>query len=463
MSLPVTYIFGEFRLDTARRLLFNGDEITRLPERAFQLLLLLLDARGEIVSKETLISEAWPDSIVSDANLSQHIYLLRRMLRERASDRSYIVMVPRKGFRFAVPVTVADTCEAPRSIEVKPDPFWEYCRGSQLLERRTGPQLLSAIGAFENAIRLDERCAPSYVGLARSYSLLAQLGCLAPTAAFEKVRTAIGHAINIDPRSAAAYAAFSEALLFGDWDWYGARGACEHALRLDPGLTFARENAVRLSIALGDYARARTEAQRVIMLDPSSAQLQVLFAQAMVHAEAHDQAISFLSRLIELRPGFNVARRCRAAAFLLREAPERAIDDLEFLMLEGDATNTDVALLSRAYAANGDVDCARRLHAKLLEMASTQYVVSADIALSAMGIGEEREAMRHLESAYRDREPALIFLKGLPWFEPLRGTPGLAQLLANVGPKGNHHGSPQASYGLHNLEDSNARAFFSVV
>src|SRR6202042_647842 len=88
---PTTYTFGSFRLDTARRLLFSGNEITPLPERAFQLLLLLIEAAGGVVSKDTLAARVWPESTVSDANLSQHVYLLRRMLREKATDRSYIM------------------------------------------------------------------------------------------------------------------------------------------------------------------------------------------------------------------------------------------------------------------------------------------------------------------------------------------------------------------------------------
>ena len=114
-----TYTFGSFRLDTARRLLFSGDEITPLPERAFQLLLLLIEAAGEVVSKETLAARVWPESTVSDANLSQHVYLLRRMLREKATDRSYIMTVSRRGFRFAAPITAAATDQTPTPIEVR--------------------------------------------------------------------------------------------------------------------------------------------------------------------------------------------------------------------------------------------------------------------------------------------------------------------------------------------------------
>jgi len=395
------------------------------------------------------------------------------MLREKASDRSYIMTVSGVGFRFAAPITVPATGQTPSPTEATPatapapiapivrsngavDPFCEYCRGSQLLERRTAPQLWSAIEAFENAIRLSDTCAPSFVGLARGYSLLAELGFVPPSMAYSKVRTAIGQAIRIDPGSAAAHAVFSEALLFGDWDWSGARGASDHALRLDPGSTFVRQNAVRLYIGLGDYARAQAEAQRALMLDPSSAHLQVLFAQAMVHAGDYDEAIPFLSNLIELEPGCHTARRYRAQAYLLGGNPEKAIRDLELLSQEAGTDSTDIALLSRAFAEYGDADRARQMHAKLLTMSSTEYVARVNLALSAIGLGEEREAMQHLESAYRDREPALVFLKGLHWFEPLRDAPEFAQLLVNIGPKSQRDHSTGALHGLDNLEELHA-------
>ena len=56
--------------------------------------------------------------------------------------------------------------------------------------------------------------------------------------------------------------------------------------------------------------------------------------------------------------------------------------------------------------------------------------------------------MQHLESAYRDHEPTLVFLKGLHWFEPLRKIPEFAQMLVNVGPKTRRIRSTIASYGL---------------
>jgi DNA-binding winged helix-turn-helix (wHTH) protein/Tfp pilus assembly protein PilF len=456
MIAPATYTFGTFRLETARRMLFSGDESTPLPERAFQLLLLLIEAAGEVVSKETLASKVWPDSTVSNANLSQHIYLLRRLLREKATDRSYVMTVSRQGFRFAARVDAPPAGHAPPAAEAAlvavpastpvpiattngaADPFREYCRGSHLLERRSAQDLWQAIEAFEKAIGVNDTCAPAFVGLARGYSLLAELGYVPAATAFQKARSAIAQAIAIDPGSAAAHAVLSEVLLFGQWDWSGARAACDHALRLDPSSTLVLQNAVRLRIALGDYAAAQTEAQRALMLDPCSAHLQMLFAQALIYGADYERAIPFLSNLIKLQPGCHTAKRHLARALILSGDPEQAMNELQLLSQATAATCTDIALLSRAFADAGFADRARQMHATLVETSATECV-RVNLALSAMGIGEDREAMRHLENALRYREPGLVFLKGLRWFDAIRQTAKFAQLLEHIGPTNRSH------------------------
>jgi len=101
-ELAVTYRFGPFLLDASRRLLFRANHVTPLGEKVFQMLLLLLRSDGSVVSKERLAQELWPDDDVSDANIAQHIFMLRHALGENARDHTFVVTVPGKGYRFAV-------------------------------------------------------------------------------------------------------------------------------------------------------------------------------------------------------------------------------------------------------------------------------------------------------------------------------------------------------------------------
>src|SRR5271165_2846907 len=99
-----TYRFGRYLLDVPRRMLLCGPTARPIPEKLFLLLLTLLEANGEVVTKDRFFAEIWPDDVVSDANLAQHVFLLRGLLGERAKDHAYVVTVPGSGYRFAAEV-----------------------------------------------------------------------------------------------------------------------------------------------------------------------------------------------------------------------------------------------------------------------------------------------------------------------------------------------------------------------
>ncbi len=103
-QIPLNYEFGPFQLEaTARRLLRNGTLVPLQP-KAFEMLLVLIQQRERVIKKEELIERLWPDSIVEEANLTQHIYLLRKALGEGSEGQRYIVTVPGRGYRFVAEV-----------------------------------------------------------------------------------------------------------------------------------------------------------------------------------------------------------------------------------------------------------------------------------------------------------------------------------------------------------------------
>lgn len=94
------YEFGAFRIDTVNRLLLNNGEPVPLKGKAVDTLLLLIEHNGEVVEKDDLMNELWPDSFVEEGNLTQNIYVLRKALGEG----HYIETIPRRGYRFAADV-----------------------------------------------------------------------------------------------------------------------------------------------------------------------------------------------------------------------------------------------------------------------------------------------------------------------------------------------------------------------
>jgi len=99
------YDFDDFRLDIGKEELSRNDEVLPLTHKAFQILLILVQNSGQTVEKETIYQALWGDSFVEDANLTQHIYILRKTLGSNASAGSYIETVARSGYRFEAQVT----------------------------------------------------------------------------------------------------------------------------------------------------------------------------------------------------------------------------------------------------------------------------------------------------------------------------------------------------------------------
>jgi DNA-binding winged helix-turn-helix (wHTH) protein/tetratricopeptide (TPR) repeat protein/TolB-like protein len=98
------YEFDAFRVDPVRRRLQKAGEIVSLTPKAFSILLVLLENRGLVMEKEDLIQRVWPDTFVTEANLTQNISSLRKALGERANDHRYVVTVPGRGYSFVAEV-----------------------------------------------------------------------------------------------------------------------------------------------------------------------------------------------------------------------------------------------------------------------------------------------------------------------------------------------------------------------
>jgi len=88
---------GRLEIDLQRRVLRSGAEVLRLGSRAFDILEILVAARGCVVTKDQLIRQVWPDTIVEENNLQVHLSALRKAL---GADRGLILTAPGRGYRF---------------------------------------------------------------------------------------------------------------------------------------------------------------------------------------------------------------------------------------------------------------------------------------------------------------------------------------------------------------------------
>src|SRR5262245_8935606 len=103
---PGKLTFGEFELDAAAYELRRNGQPVRLERRPMDLLLLLLERRGQLVSRAEIIGRLWGEGVFVDVDtgINTAVRKLRQALRDPAEAPVFVHTVAGKGYRFADPV-----------------------------------------------------------------------------------------------------------------------------------------------------------------------------------------------------------------------------------------------------------------------------------------------------------------------------------------------------------------------
>lgn len=98
--------FGEFQLDLRTGELSSGSQKLYLPEQPLQILAVLLERPGQLVTREDLIGRLWPSNtyVDFDHSLNRAVNRLREVLEDSADRPRFIETLPRRGYRFIAPV-----------------------------------------------------------------------------------------------------------------------------------------------------------------------------------------------------------------------------------------------------------------------------------------------------------------------------------------------------------------------
>ena len=143
----IAYEFDQFHVDPVQRLLrsrVDGEPIA-LTSKVFETLLYLVEHRGELVEKATLMKAIWPDVVVEENNLNQNISALRRTLGESALEHRFIVTVPSRGYRFVAEVR---TLTIPARTSPQQQPATEASTALSTSQPTTTPTSRSSIAVL---------------------------------------------------------------------------------------------------------------------------------------------------------------------------------------------------------------------------------------------------------------------------------------------------------------------------
>jgi TolB-like protein/Tfp pilus assembly protein PilF len=349
---------------------------------------------------------------------------LLRLQREVASD------VAR-----AVQAALTDHKDTPQpdDVDVRPEAHEAYLRGRYFWHEGTREGVAKAVACFQQALAIDPRHAPAYVGLADASGVGGFFGYLPAHLAFPQMQTHARTALEIDPSLPDAHASLAATRLFYDWDWPGAEAGFRRALELNPNLQTAHEWYGWCLMALGRTTDALTTIARAREIDPLSMRARTASAMALYFARQHDRGIGEAERALELDPRYPPAYCALGLHHQQIGNYEAAIAAFERALALSGRGADDLASIGHAYARSGRRPKARRILQELTHLSIQRHVPAVYVAAVHAGLRDRDEALAWLARACDERSAWLPFLRVEPWWDPVRSDPRFAGLLRRVG------------------------------
>jgi predicted ATPase/DNA-binding winged helix-turn-helix (wHTH) protein len=175
--------FGPFQLSRSRRLLEVAGRPIHLGGRALDILLVLIDRAGEVVSKRDIIAAVWPDVTVEEGSLRFHVAALRKALDDGDGGVRYVANVPGRGYCFVVPIS--------RSKTAAPEP---QAAAPLTRAHNLPPRLLRMVGRDHTVRAISDKLA------ANRFTTIVGLGGIGKTT----VAISVAHAL-LDPFDGAVH------------------------------------------------------------------------------------------------------------------------------------------------------------------------------------------------------------------------------------------------------------------
>lgn len=465
-----TFVFGDFELDVDRGELRHLGRPIPLRPKSFEVLRILAENPGRLLTRRELLDAAWGRRAISDDCLSQCLVDIRKALGDRSHEK--IRTVPRRGYILELPVTAhalavasgsstrepgariapplalttvmlvaaamvflalenspAEHDQRSRSMSAPASDAQAELRLAEHFYQRRGPgDLELAERHYRAALAQDSSLAEAWVGLAAISGVRIDEGLIAERDGLAVMGPAVRRALALAPGMAEAH--------LRACCYYQAAGQpetaaahCDTAPRLEP------DNPLVLTVAAGRAAWAgRLEKSidlwsEAVRLEPRNATTRWNLAYFLAAAGRLDEAEDQLQRVTELRPDEDGKGRTQLATLWILQG--RAGEALELLeTLPRGPADRDKALAMAYHAVGREAD-ARAALSRLLE--SAEPGTEARVAEVHAWRGDTEQALAWLALAGdiladgHNAEPGDITAETIrfsPILRPLHDEPG---------------------------------------
>jgi TolB-like protein len=307
-----------------------------------------------------------------------------------------------------------------------------YLKGRYFWNKRTEDARKKGIGHFQEAIAQEPRYAAAYDGLADSYVMLACRGVLPARETFQKARTAVLKALEIDAALGEGHATLAHVRLH-DWDWTDLDADFQRALDVNPSHAFAYYWYAEYLMAMGRVDESIAMVTIAHEMDPLSSVLSAAFGMLLYLARRYDEAVGLLRGAIDLDAGHFLLHFRLGLVSIQKGWPDAAIDEMQTAVALSGRSTEALTGLGQAYGAARLLGEMQAVVHELDREIERRYVSPYNMARVHATAGHPHLTFEWLERAYLERNPDLIELRSEPVFDSLRSDPRFADLLRRVG------------------------------
>jgi TolB-like protein/lipoprotein NlpI len=315
---------------------------------------------------------------------------------------------------------------------VDPEAYEACLKGRYHWNRRRGDEFGKAVRYFQQAIAKDPTYAIAYAGLADSLSILGLWSLVPPDEGCGKAKAMALKALGMDSSLAEAHVSLAWATMFYDYDFLAAERNFERSIELNPRLTQAHQWFGFYLAVMGRYEEAYTELKRAIRLDPCSSIVYWTFGFVYWRARRFDQAIELHEKALELDPHSAQWHWGLGVACMDNGLHDRAIAALQTADSLSPGVPMIFGYLGAAYAAAGQLEAAQNILEQLNEHSKQRHVTPYIVGRIYAALGQKNEALRWLETAYRERAGWMVLLKTEAQFDDLRSDTRFQELLSGM-------------------------------
>jgi DNA-binding winged helix-turn-helix (wHTH) protein/Tfp pilus assembly protein PilF len=483
--------FGPFEVNARARIVSRNGRRLKLPGLPFEVLVALLEQRGEAVSRAALYKRLWPEGtfVDFDNNLNAAVARLRQTLGDSADRPRYIETVPRLGYRFVAESSALDATgvtESPRNL-AEPTPGsaretsftsamtdthpglgdtsstwrlatsrpavwlgliivlalagtvvgiadwpWSSRRESAAALER-GRDLLArgdvrgATLELQRAIALDDRNALAHSTLAHALHKTSTQSLVQRPAGQSPALQEALRAVAIDPRCAPCQGTLGFFLSYHDWQWARAETHLVEAVRLDPGAAAIRPSFALLLVATGRTSEALAEIDRALDERPHELVWLVIRASIFYAARQYAEAVAAADRALSIDDKDRGAWEWRSRALFQMGRGTEGVQALSRAAFASQAP-----ALERAVIEGGAAGGLRALLA-LTDDWQSRMEHSWRRAAWHMYLGQHDEALDDLERAFEQRNYNLMYVAVDPAYDPIQSHPRFQAILRSMG------------------------------